>query len=150
MILDKQNLWSDAQSIAAAAGTVVSTNAIDLGAAQTDTLGNTLPRDPGRGGQVEMIATLTETVTSGGAATVQAQLVSSANADLSSPTVLQSTAALALATLKAGYQFRLALPAGINQRYIGMQYVIGTATTTAGKVTAGIVAAKQTTPGVDG
>jgi translation initiation factor 6 (eIF-6) len=40
------------------------------------------------------------------------------------------------------------LPGGLNERYLGVQYVIGTATMTAGKVTAGIVANKQTAPNV--
>ena len=50
----------------------------------------------------------------------------------------------ALATLIAGYQFRLAVPPGVSKRYLGLRYTVGTAETTAGKVTAGLVIDKQT------
>lgn len=146
MMIDRQNLLSDAQNLAQAAGTYLSTNTIDLGVAGTDALGNTVINDVGRGHKGELLAQVTETFTSGGAGTLAVNVVQSANADLSSATVLHGTPALALATLRAGYQFRIALPAGITQRYIGLQYVIATATMTAGKVTAGLVEAKQTNP----
>lgn len=146
---DLQTLMSDKQSIAAAAGTVVCTNAIDLGAAGTIPSGyqsrGTARHDIGASAKPpKLLMQITTTVTSGGSATVQFQLIQSDNADLSSPDVLQSTAAIAYATLVAGYQPRLELPAGITKRYLGVQYVIAVATTTAGNVTAGLVADKQT------
>jgi hypothetical protein len=68
------------------------------------------------------------------------------NANLSSPTVLSETPAIALATLAAGYQFRLkTIPMGVTKRYLGMQYVVAGATTTAGAITSGIVATRQST-----
>ena len=146
-MLDAQTRLCNNQSIAAAAGTVVSENTIDLaltGAVGTDDAGNTIYSDPGRSPKVELLCQITETVTSGGAATVQAQLITSAADNLSSPTVIASTAAIALASLVAGYQFRLEIPPGLAQRYLGVQFVIATATTTAGKVTAGIVDVKNT------
>lgn len=149
MLLDKQTLLSDAQSIAQTAGTYVSTNTIDLGVAGTiPGIGGTPINDIGRQRHLELLVQVVETVASGGSATVSFQLIQSANADLSSPTVLQQTPAIAYAGLTAGYQARLAVPAGITQRYLGVQYVIATATTTAGKVTAGLVEAKQTNPTV--
>lgn len=138
-MLDKQNLLSDSQSIAAAAGTVVCTNTIDLGAATTDTIGNTLTKDLGRGKRPELYAQIVEAVTSVGAATVRCELIHSDNADLSSPTVLSKTDDIAKASLVVGYRFRLSVPPGVTKRYMGLQYVIGTATTTTGKVTAGLV-----------
>jgi hypothetical protein len=53
---------------------------------------------------------------------------------------------LAKAALIAGYIFAISgrLPPGITQRYLGLQFVIGTATVTAGTVTAGIVLDEQT------
>lgn len=149
MYLDKQTLLSDDQDLSQAAGTYVSTNTIDLGTAGTiPHLGGTPLMDIGRGNEPDLLCQITETFTSGGAATLTVQLIQSANADLSSPTILQTTPALALATLVAGYQFRLRIPPGISARYLGVQYVIGTATTTAGTVTAGIVLDKQTNPTV--
>jgi hypothetical protein len=145
MILDKQNMFSEAQSVATTVGTVTSTNSIDLGAAQTTATGGAILADIARAGDLQVLCQVTTTVTSGGAATISAQLIQSANADLSSPTVLVQTPAIALATMIAGYQFRLAVPPGISQRYLGMQYVVAGATTTAGAVTSGIVETKQTT-----
>lgn len=149
MMLDLQNLLSDSQSIAAAAGTVVCTNAIDLGAAGTIPAGfqarGGAPHDIGRAGNQTLLVQIDEAVTSAGAATVDFQLIMSANSDLSSPTVLQTTGVIGKATLVVGYQARLALPVGISARYLGVQYVIGTAATTAGKATAALVSDKQTT-----
>lgn len=154
MLFDKQNLFSDQQNLAQAAGTYTSTNAIDLGANPAAPLVNsaggtfTPIKDLGRGGQAELVAQVTETFTSGGAATVTAQLIQSAASNLGSPTVLASSQAIAVASLVAGYQFRIEVPVGVSQRYLGMQYVIGTAATTAGKVTAGFTTDRQTNPTV--
>lgn len=148
MMLDKQTTFSDQQDLAQAAGTYLSTNAYDQGAAALDTLGNTITKDKGRIRELELLVQVTETFTSGGAGTLQVNLITDDAEALGSPTIIQSSPAIALATLKAGYQFRLALPAGLAERYIGCQYVVGTATMTAGKVTAGLINAKQTAPGV--
>jgi hypothetical protein len=66
MQLDKQNMFSEAQSIATTVGTVVSTNAIDLGAAGTTPTGASILYDIGRG-DVGLLCQVTTTVTSGGA-----------------------------------------------------------------------------------
>lgn len=147
MMLDVQNLLSDQQNLAQAAGNYLSTNTIDLGATGTIPLGGSPVSDPGRARAVELFAQVTETFTSGGAGTLQFQLVTADSADLATNlTVVQETAAIALATLVAGYQARLAMPAGIAKRYLGLRYVIATAAMTAGKVTAGIALDKQTNP----
>ncbi len=142
-MLDKQTLLSDQQSLIAAVGTVVSTNAIDLGvtgAVGTDDVGNKIFSDPGRSPKVELLCQIVDTVlASGGASTITFQLISSANANLSSPTVINQTTAISKASLVAGYKARLAIPPGIAERYIGAQYVIATNDVTAGKVTCGIV-----------
>lgn len=150
MMLDKENLVSDQQTIAAAAGNILSTNAIDTwGAASAPTipgLGGSVLKDVGRGNSPKLLAQVTETVTSGGAATVQFQLVMADDAALTTNlTVLAETPAIGYATCVAGYQARLEVPPGVSRRYLGMRYIIGTATTTAGKVTAGLVSDKQTT-----
>lgn len=144
MILDKQNMFSEAQDLAQAAGNYLSTNTIDLGSPGSPVVGG-IVSDVGRGMPLEVICQITETFTSGGAATVQAQLVMADNAALSSNlTILDETPAIALATLIAGYQFRLrAIPQGITKRYLGMRYVIGTATTTAGEITSGLALSRM-------
>lgn len=147
MILDVENILSDDQDLAQTAGTYLSTYSIDLGAAGTAYPGGTVPKDIGKGRPVDVLVQVTEAFTSGGSATVQARLVMADNAALTTnKTVLQETSAIAVATLVAGYQFRLggSIPPGVSKRYLGVDYVIATATTTAGKVTAALVADKQT------
>jgi hypothetical protein len=131
MIMDAQNRPSNGQSVAAVASTIVSTDSIDLLSALDN---------PGRGGQpLRAVALMTTTLASAGAATIQAQLIESANSNLSSPTVLATGPQLALAAAVAGAELRdVAVPVP-SHRYRGFQYIIGTATTTAGAVTAGIV-----------
>lgn len=148
MLLDLQTLLSDSQ--APTTGTTVSTNSIDLGVAGTMPPGfqarGNAPHDLGTGAfPGKLLVQVDTTFTSGGAGTLRVDLITSASANLGSPTILESTPALALATLVAGYQFRLALPVGITQRYLGVQYVIATADMTAGSITAGFLIDKQTT-----
>lgn len=148
MQLDAQCLFSDAQDLAQTAATYLCSNSYDLGVAGEDALGNTIIKDIGRGNVPHLLVQVTEAFTSVGAATVDFQLISDTVEALSSPTVLQTTGAIAKASLVAGYQVRLAIPAGITERFLGVQYVIGAATTTAGKVTAGLIALPQTNPKV--
>lgn len=145
MILDKMLLLSNEQDLSQVAATYASTNSIDLGVAGTiPWLGGTQRNDVGRGKKVEVLCQVIEAFV-GATATVTFQLISSAASNLGSPTVLDTTEALAVATLIAGYQVRLScIPHGIAQRYLGLQYVIATATTTAGTVTAGILLDRQT------
>jgi hypothetical protein len=147
MLLDAQNLFSDKQSVAMAAGNALSTNVIDLGVAGTPVLGGSLASDIGRGLSPELYAQVVTTVTSGGAATLQVQLINADSADLATnPVILTQTDVLALATLAAGYQFRFGtVPPGVTKRYLGLKYIVGTATTTAGNVTAGIALQRQST-----
>lgn len=149
MLLDKQNTVSNQQSLVAAVGTVVSTDSIDLwGQAAVPTvpgLGGSVLKDIGRGKEPELLCQITEQVTSGGAGTLQFQLVMADDDALTTnPVVLQETVAIAKATLVPGYQARLCIPVGVSKRYLGAKYVIGTADLTGGKVTAGIVMDKQT------
>lgn len=152
MLLDLQNILSDDQDLAQAAGTYVSTHTIDLGVAGTTPAGfqarGSAPHDIGAGAVPELLMQVTQTFTSGGAGTLRFDLIMSANADLSSPTILASTQAIALATLVAGYLARLAIPAGITARYLGAQYVVATATMTAGKCTTGLLLNRQTNYGL--
>lgn len=149
MLIDKETLLSDSQDLAQVAGTYVSTNSIDLGTAGTPPAGfqarGSPPHDVGRARKAQLLIQVDEAFTSAGAATLVVDVIMSANADLSSPTILESSQAIAKATLVAGYQFRLGVPVGITARYLGVQYTVGTATTTAGKVTAALLLDRQTT-----
>lgn len=140
MLLDANATFSKDQDLAQVAGTYLSTNSIDLGTVGTDVQGGSPLADPGRS-PVGLLAQVTTAFTSAGAATVQLQVVMADDAALTSNlVVLASTDAIPKATLVAGYKFRIAsLPLGITKRYLGVQYVIGTATTTAGKITSGLV-----------
>lgn len=142
MLLDAQALLSDKQDLAQTNATYYSTNSYDLG------VGATLPahfgtahHDPGKGKPVEVICRVTEAFTTSASGTLQCNLVMSANANLSSPTILATGTVNAVSVLVAGYEMRnvVQIPHGTTARYLGMQYVIGTGAMTAGKVTAAVV-----------
>lgn len=136
MILDTQTSLSRAQSIAAAAGDVASTDYYDTGAAH----------DAGIGEDLALQVQLNAAVTSGGAATVQVVLQSDDNSSFSSPKEYPLTAALALAALTAGaVLYRGKLPFGL-ERYLRIVYRIGTATTTGGTATAFLAKDLQVNP----
>lgn len=151
MIPDKNLMMSDDQDIGQVVGTYLSDRSIDLwneSALPSDVLGNTVPSDPGKGNPVNVLVQITEAVV-GTTSTVEFQLVMADNEALSSNlVVLQSTGAIAEATLVAGYQVMLGgtLPPGISKRFLGVRYLVAVNTTTAGKVTAFIASDKQTAP----
>lgn len=129
MYTDAQNRPSNSQTLVGAAATTVSTNSIDLLSAQ---------RDIGRSGQpMRVIATLTAALVGG--TSVQAQLIQSANSDLSSPDVLASGPVVADATGVAGYKILDVPMPDTTKRYLGLQYVT-LGTHSAGTVSAHIVA----------
>jgi hypothetical protein len=148
MLMDKQNTMSDDQDLAIAAGSVLSDFSIDLGASATDSLGNTVISDIGRGSPVDLLVQVTETFV-GANGTLKAELVMADNAALTSNlVVLQDSGAIPVASLIAGYQFRLRIPAGISKRYLGLRYTVAVTTQTAGKVTATLLLDRQTNPTV--
>lgn len=130
MITDALLQLSSAQAVTA---TAFSTNTIDLGVA----------RDIGQGEDLYVVIGVDEAVTASGAATVTFQLVTSANANLSSPNILVQTDALPKTELTLYRKpIALCIPSAIlnalpvGQRYFGLQYTIGTGPLTAGKFTA--------------
>lgn len=142
---DKNCTLSDDQSVAIAAGTVLSDSSYDLGTGGSIPQGGTAIVDPGRGSGIELDVRVTTTCV-GATATLKVELVSATDAALTgSLTVLESTDTVAVASLVAGYKFRLGrtLPAGIAQRYIGLRYTVATATLTAGKVRATLASRSQ-------
>lgn len=155
MFLDAQCTFSDKQNLAQAAGTYVATSSMDLGLGGTDALGNTMRKDIGSGRRMKLLCQVTETFTSGGAATLEARIITgtgvAAGGDVNAGKVVhQSSGAIALAKLKAGYRFALAIPPGIPptaaDRYLSMDFIIAVAAMTAGKITASLVEDLQEAP----
>jgi hypothetical protein len=128
MFMDAQARPSNNQSLAVAAGTTVSTDTIDL---------LTASDNPGRGG-IPLRAIAVVTTALAGGTSVQAQLIESANANLSSPTVLASGPVVPLASATLGAKLLDVPLPDTSQRYIGFQYVT-VGVHSAGGVTAGIV-----------
>jgi hypothetical protein len=132
MIMDEKLIFSDAQAETTVAEHD-STNVIDQGAG-TDAFGNALIADAGSGGDIWLNVVVIEAVV-GTSSTVQFKLEHSTDNATFADSILV-TAAIAEATLVAGYTvIKAPLPSGLN-RYLKMTYTIGTAVLTAGKFTA--------------
>lgn len=141
MYVDKELLLSDSQDLEMSQGTTYSTNAIDL-----ESL-----RDIGKGRPISMVITVDEAFTSAGLATVVFFIVdedteSDGTVTLDSDSVeIVQTDTLAIARLTEGKVIVIPIPAGlITKQYIGMKYTIGTADTTAGKVSVFLALDAQT------
>lgn len=140
MILDERTEFADAVSVAAAAGTALIGDVIDLEVA----------RDIGNGRPVYLcITTDTEIITAGAAGTVKFQLVSDAQAAIAvdgtatvhidTGTFVTDDAAANSAQLNVGgviFMGPLPLEGPVYERYLGILAVTATTTTTAGKINA--------------
>lgn len=127
MILDKLLMFSEAQAVTASAA---STDVIDLGPIDGTR------RDIGVGYPLELFVNVNTTAAAAGAATVNIQLQTSP--DNSAWTTLTSTGDLALSALTSGKRvMSQKVPQGV-QRYLRVNYVVGTGPLTAGAFTAGI------------
>lgn len=124
MLLDKENLFSDAQAITA---TAVSTNVVDLGTA----------KDHGPGEVLNLLVQVTENFATLTSLTVALQ--TDTVEGFGSVEVVAQTAAIAAAALKAGYEFKLAIPRQGLKRFLRLNYTVGGSNATAGKITAGVV-----------
>ena len=128
MMTDALLQLSAAQAVTA---TAVSTNAIDLGTA----------RDLGVGTNLFATFGVDVAALAAGAATVTFQIISSAAANLGTPTILAQTDAIGKAELTLGKVFSIPLNAAIlaaqrlGQRYLGVQYTVATGPLTAGSFT---------------
>ncbi len=132
MITDDLLLFSSAQSLVGAAATTVSTNTIDQGAQARDLAA----------GEDLWVSYNVDIAFTGGTS-MQVQVITSAAANLSSPTVLGQGPIHLEAALVAGFRNAIGLPVqnvsgAALQRYLGVQYVtVGTHTT--GAITTRIV-----------
>jgi hypothetical protein len=136
MLTDALLQLSSAQAVTASA---VSTNTIDL----------SQNRDLGPGTDLYAVFTVDVAATAAGAATVNFQIISSAAANLSSPTILVQTDAIAKTELTLGRRpIYLEIPASIlaaqpiGQRYLGVQYTVATGPLTAGSFSCAITDSK--------
>lgn len=92
-------------------------------------------RDLGVGTEFWLQVLITATFTSGGAATINFQLVTDSTATIASITILLASGVLALATLTVSSYFRAQLPAsGSYKEFLGLDVLIGTTTMTGGTV----------------
>lgn len=136
MLFDTQSLFSDAQAVT---GSAASTNVIDLGAPGTPQHAVApITQDLGRGRPIPIVV---QVVTDFAALTsLQVGLQVDTVENFASPTTVVSTAAIALANLKAGYRFSLEwLPTGMDERFARLYYTVGGSNATAGAITAGLV-----------
>lgn len=141
MIMDERNEFADAVSVAAAAGTALIGDVIDLGAAH---------RDIGAGEPLYLVINVdTEIITGGAAGTVKFQLASDAQAAIATDgtatihfdtgTFVTDDAAANDSQMNAGGVIAVvALPmeGHVYERYLGILCVTATTTTTAGKINA--------------
>lgn len=141
MIFDDRNEFADAASVAAAAGTALIGDVIDLG---------TVHRGIGGGQPLYLVITTdTEIITAGGVGTVKFQLVSDAQAAIAtdgSATVHIDTGTFVSAAASGNAnQFNvggiifcgpLPIEGKVYEEFLGILCVTATATTTAGKINA--------------
>lgn len=139
MLID--SLMSPARKLAlntGAAGNYDLGPAIDLDVARNNGVFSGQTVDPG------FLLTVTTAATSGGAATLNVQLLTDDNAAMSSPVVLGEFGVKALAALTLGAQFFLELPdTNLFERYIRFRQVTGVAAFTAGAVSVEFIANRR-------
>ena len=124
-MLDSKLIMSDAQAVVTASADTVSTNVIDTGLANSNI---------GAGTPLWLVLEAHTTFTSGGAATLTITLQDSAD-DATFATLLQ-TEAFAVASLTAGALLLCVPIPAEHARYLRMNYDVGTADMTAGKLNA--------------
>ncbi|MBS0539372.1 MAG: hypothetical protein JSR47_11480 [Proteobacteria bacterium] len=142
MLIDKQNQFSaDAGDTPTSTGSLASTNIVDLGVA----------RDIG-GAVTDQLMLLCEVVTaftSGGSGTLQVQVQTAPDNGSGAPgawsTLVQSDA-VALAALVPGYKFLPGELPGGTQRFVRLNYVVGTAAMTAGALKSALVPSLDVQP----
>lgn len=146
MIFDAQTRFSNAQAITASAA---STNVIDLLAAGIP-FGHTVAvtRDLGVNSEMaeaELQIQVTEAFAT--ATSVKVAVQTDDNSAFSSAATILETEAIPIASLIAGYVFNIdEFPFRTRERYVRLYYTVAGSDATAGKITAGVVAAGQRNP----
>lgn len=151
MFVDSENQFSTGgsagQTINFGAGTTALGNVIDSGPlGGQNTPSQNAGRDFGMGYPAWLVLLFVTAPTSGGAATIDLQLVSSASPALTSPNVMADLTGGALAynggKFATGLRYAIAMPrAGVGGttgwlRYIGINFIVATAALTGGTVNA--------------
>lgn len=103
----------------------------------TGTIGGPLLHDIGRGRRVSIVVQVLTAFTSGGAGTLQVNIINTTDAALTAglQVLLSTQTAIALATLVAGFRMAFgSVPGKVPKRFLGLQYVVATAAFTGGLV----------------
>ena len=142
MLLDKQNQFSaDTGDNPTALGSTVSTNIIDLGIARD--IGGAVTD------QLMLLCQVATAFTSGGSATLQVQFQTAPDNGSGSPgawSTLAQSDAIPVASLVQGYKFLPGELPGGTQRFVRLNYVVGTAAMTAGTLKAAFVPSLDVQP----
>ena len=141
MIMDRSLLFSDGQAITA---TAASTNLVDLGATGT-VYGAASPivRDVGEGERSDLYVGVTQSFNNLTSLTISVE--TDDNAGFSTPTTVFTSPAYTLAQLATGATYLLPdqVTVGTNERYVRLKYTVAGTAPTLGKITAGVVMARQ-------
>lgn len=140
MIIDNELLFSNAQA-PGNIGTTVSTNVHDTAPLGTPSGVPTANagRDLGQGEAIWLNVVVNVTLV-GATATVDFRFRTDSNPNLTTaPVDLVTSGPIAVATLVAGYTFRVRIPSAAYKRYIGAVMVVATANITAGTVSISLV-----------
>ena len=135
MIISKDLTLSEDQAVTA---TAISENVIQFPATGT-VYGEdaALARNLGPGNELPLMIQVTEDFATLTSLTIT--LETSANADLSSSTVLHTTGAIPVASLIAGYRTPIRiLPDGEILEYLGLRYTVTGSNATAGQISAAL------------
>lgn len=133
-IFSKQNIFSEDQAITA---TAISTNVIDTGVRGTPYgAAAAVNGDKGKGNPVPILVQVTEAFNTLTSLTIT--LETSANADLSSSTVLATEVILLAAAVVGKKMFMHYLPNGVTGRYLGLRYTVGGSNPSTGKIFAAL------------
>jgi len=137
MIFDKTLLFSDAQAITA---TAASTNALDFGAiGRVYGHAADLERDVARSVKIPLLVQVVEAFDNLTSLKIDIELDSTTTF---TPDKTITIGTFLLADLKAGFKVLwVLLPQGLSLRYAQLKYTVTGTAPTAGKITAGIVAA---------
>ncbi|HYD04114.1 MAG TPA: hypothetical protein VEC60_00225 [Reyranella sp.] len=142
MLIDKQNQFSaDAGDSPTGTGSTASTNIVDLGIARD--IGGAVTD------QLALLCQVSTAFTSGGSATLQVQFQTAPDNGAGAPgtwATLAQSDTIPVAALVAGYRFLPNEVPGPTQRFVRLNYVIGTAAMTGGAIKAALVPSLDVAP----